>query len=141
MQFLRLGRQLLFYVSLTNGDCPTCARKEGQLRKQPILQMVDNYTIGYHTILTNASHIISLKINLKKIISASLFKDGESVEFSGMAVAHLAADPNYMAKTGRILHVSDLAKDYGFVDLDGRVPDNTARVGKSHWLDQAFGKV
>ena len=57
-----------------------------------------------------------------------------------MAIAHLAADPNYISKTGRILHVSDLAKDYGFVDLDGRVPENTARVGKTHWLDQALGK-
>ena len=48
---------------------------------------------------------------------ASNFKDGETVEFSGMAIAHLASDPNYLSKTGRILHVSDLAKEYGFVDL------------------------
>lgn len=70
----------------------------------------------------------------------SLFKDGETVEFSGMAVAHLAADPNVIAKTGRILHASALAKEYGFVDLDGRVPDNSARIPKAHWLDQALGK-
>jgi len=62
------------------------------------------------------------------------------VEFSGMAVAHLAADPNVIAKTGRILHASALAKEYGFVDLDGRVPDNSARIPKAHWLDQALGK-
>ena len=57
-----------------------------------------------------------------------------------MAIVHLAADPNYMSKTGRILPVSDLAKDYGFVDLDGRVPESTAGNGKTHWLDQALGK-
>ena len=48
---------------------------------------------------------------------ASLFKDGESVEFSGMAIAHLAADEDKLVKTGRILSTSHLAKEYGFVDL------------------------
>ncbi len=69
-----------------------------------------------------------------------LFKDGESVEFSGMAVAHLAADPDIMTKTGKILNPSDLAKEYGFVDLDGRIPDYSVWVEKSHWLDQALEK-
>jgi len=38
------------------------------------------------------------------------FENPESVEFAGKAVAHLAADPNYFSKTGRILFTCDLAK-------------------------------
>ena len=38
-----------------------------------------------------------------------------------MAAAHLAADPNVLAKTGRILLTADLAREYGFVDTDGKI--------------------
>jgi hypothetical protein len=76
----------------------------------------------------------------RTIFLGPLFKDGESVEFPGMAVAHLAADPDVMKKTGRILNPSDLAKEYGFVDLDGRIPDYSIWTEKTHWLDQALGK-
>jgi hypothetical protein len=54
---------------------------------------------------------------------ASVFENSESIEFAGKAIAHLAADSNYLAKTGRILFTCDLAKEYGFVDDDGDVHD------------------
>jgi len=50
---------------------------------------------------------------------AAMFESGESVEFSGKAIAHLASDPNYMSKTGRILLTGDLSREYGFMDEDG----------------------
>jgi len=53
----------------------------------------------------------------------------------------LAADQEIMTKTGKILNPSDLAKEYGFVDLDGRIPDYSVWVEKSHWLDQALEKL
>lgn len=46
----------------------------------------------------------------------------ESVEYIGRAVAALATDPNVMEKSGRILTVGDLAREYGFTDIDGRQP-------------------
>jgi NAD(P)-dependent dehydrogenase (short-subunit alcohol dehydrogenase family) len=46
----------------------------------------------------------------------------ESVEYIGRAVAALAADPNVMEKSGRILTVGDLAREYGFTDIDGTQP-------------------
>jgi NAD(P)-dependent dehydrogenase (short-subunit alcohol dehydrogenase family) len=46
----------------------------------------------------------------------------ESPQYIGRAVAALAADPNVMEKTGRILTVGDLAREYGFTDHDGRQP-------------------
>ena len=54
----------------------------------------------------------------------------ESPEYVGRAVAALAADPNVLEKSGQILRVGDLAREYGFTDVDGRVippfkmPDN-----------------
>ena len=44
----------------------------------------------------------------------------ESVEYIGRAVAALAADPKVMEKSGRVLTVGDLARAYGFTDVDGR---------------------
>lgn len=44
----------------------------------------------------------------------------ESPRYLGRAVVALAADPEVMAKTGRVLRVGDLALEYGFTDADGR---------------------
>jgi NAD(P)-dependent dehydrogenase (short-subunit alcohol dehydrogenase family) len=46
----------------------------------------------------------------------------ESVEYIGRAVAALAADPSVMIKSGSILTVGDLAREYGFTDTDGSQP-------------------
>lgn len=47
----------------------------------------------------------------------------ESPEYLGRAVAALAADPNVMAKSGQLLTVGSLAREYGFTDVDGRQPE------------------
>ena len=46
----------------------------------------------------------------------------ESPEYDGRAVAALAADPEIMAKTGSIIATGDLAREYGFTDVDGTQP-------------------
>ena len=46
----------------------------------------------------------------------------ESVEYIGRAVAALATDPNVMEKAGSVLTVGDLAREYGFTDIDGNQP-------------------
>ena len=46
----------------------------------------------------------------------------ESPEYTGRAVALLAADPRMMEKSGKILAVGDLAQEYGFTDIDGKQP-------------------
>lgn len=48
--------------------------------------------------------------------------NSESPVFSGRAVAALAADPNIMTKSGRVLVAAELALEYGFTDIDGRQP-------------------
>lgn len=47
--------------------------------------------------------------------------NSESPQYIGRAVAALAADSDVIRKTGQSLWVSDLAIEYGFTDLDGRV--------------------
>ncbi len=47
----------------------------------------------------------------------------ESPRYLGRAVAHLATDPDVLEKTGRVLLVADLARAYGFTDVDGRQPE------------------
>ena len=49
------------------------------------------------------------------------FDLSESVEYIGRAAAALAADPQALNKTGQLLWAAELAKEYGFTDVDGRV--------------------
>ena len=44
-------------------------------------------------------------------------------QFTGRAIAALAADPNVLEKSGRALPVLELAREYGFTDVDGSLPD------------------
>jgi NAD(P)-dependent dehydrogenase (short-subunit alcohol dehydrogenase family) len=46
----------------------------------------------------------------------------ESPEYLGRAVLALAEDEKVMEKTGQTLTVGDLAREYGFSDVDGRQP-------------------
>lgn len=47
----------------------------------------------------------------------------ESPEYLGRAVAALATDPAIMAKSGSVVTVGDLAREYGFTDVDGSQPE------------------
>merc|ERR1712038_219143 len=51
------------------------------------------------------------------------FTNAESVEFSGKAITKLAIDPKRLEKTGKILFVCDLAREYDFTDEDGDIHD------------------
>jgi NAD(P)-dependent dehydrogenase (short-subunit alcohol dehydrogenase family) len=46
----------------------------------------------------------------------------ESPRYLGRAVAALAADPDVQAKSGTVQLVGELARTYGFTDIDGRAP-------------------
>jgi NAD(P)-dependent dehydrogenase (short-subunit alcohol dehydrogenase family) len=44
----------------------------------------------------------------------------ESPRYLGRAVVALAADTRILERTGQVLRVADLAREYGFTDVDGR---------------------
>ena len=51
------------------------------------------------------------------------FAASETPRFLGRAVAHLAADPDKITHTGTATSSWELARRYGFTDIDGRTPD------------------
>jgi hypothetical protein len=51
------------------------------------------------------------------------FVISETPRYVGRAVTHLAADPEVARWNGRSLSSGGLAKEYGFMDLDGSRPD------------------
>ena len=47
----------------------------------------------------------------------------ESPRYLGRAIAALASDAGVMQKSGGVHRVADLAREYGFTDIDGRQPE------------------
>ena len=47
----------------------------------------------------------------------------ESPEYVGRGIAHLLADPALMTRTGQVFTAGQLAREYGFSDIDGRQPE------------------
>jgi NAD(P)-dependent dehydrogenase (short-subunit alcohol dehydrogenase family) len=56
------------------------------------------------------------------VFPAADLEKTESVEFGGRAILAMASDPQVDKKAGQILRTRDLAREYGFVDIDGRQP-------------------
>jgi hypothetical protein len=50
------------------------------------------------------------------------FSNFETPRFTGRAVVALASDEDVMSRTGQAWIVADLARDYGFTDVDGNLP-------------------
>jgi NAD(P)-dependent dehydrogenase (short-subunit alcohol dehydrogenase family) len=68
------------------------------------------------------------------------FLHSETPCFVGRAVAALAADPNAITKSGGLYSSWNLAKEYGFRDLDGRQPDIGAYFsGHPEWFSPKTG--
>jgi NAD(P)-dependent dehydrogenase (short-subunit alcohol dehydrogenase family) len=64
-------------------------------------------------------------VRTEKVMEAAQFLDlsnSESPEFIGRAIAALASDPNVLRRTGQVLVAAALAREYGFTDIDGRIP-------------------
>jgi NAD(P)-dependent dehydrogenase (short-subunit alcohol dehydrogenase family) len=53
-------------------------------------------------------------------LTPELAAKAESPEFPGRAIAALAADRNVLAKSGRVFTTPELAREYGFTDVDGK---------------------
>jgi dehydrogenase/reductase SDR family member 1 len=64
-------------------------------------------------------------VRTEKVMEAAPWLDltnSESPEFTGRAIVALATDPDVLRHTGKVLVAADLAKEYGFTDLDGTTP-------------------
>jgi NAD(P)-dependent dehydrogenase (short-subunit alcohol dehydrogenase family) len=65
----------------------------------------------------------------------------ETPEYLGRAVAALAGDPRVMEKSGLVLTAGELAREYGFTDLDGGQPEPFRMPGGSEPAPMAAGEV
>lgn len=63
----------------------------------------------------------------------------ETPLYAGRAVAALVADPEVARHAGRVLHVADLARAYGFTDRDGTQPGRYAISASEGGDDVAQG--
>jgi dehydrogenase/reductase SDR family member 1 len=64
-------------------------------------------------------------VRTEKVMEAAAWLDlsnSESPEFIGRAIAALAADPDVLRHTGKVLVAAAVAIDYGFTDVDGKSP-------------------
>jgi dehydrogenase/reductase SDR family member 1 len=64
-------------------------------------------------------------VRTEKVMEAAQWLDltnSESPEFIGRAVAALAADPDVLRHSGKVLVAAVLAREYGFTDIDGATP-------------------
>src|SRR5688500_297668 len=87
--------------------CTAVALTPGWMRSE---QMLDNYGVA--------------EANWRDAIAKQPhFAITETPRFTGRAVAHLAADPQVGRWSGQSLSSGELAKVYGFTDIDGSRPD------------------
>ena len=64
-------------------------------------------------------------VRTEKVMEAAKWLDmtnSESPEFIGRAAAALAADPDVLSHTGKVLVAAALGMEYGFADIDGKTP-------------------
>jgi NAD(P)-dependent dehydrogenase (short-subunit alcohol dehydrogenase family) len=88
-------------------QCSAVAMSPGWLRSEA---MLDNYKV------TEANWLDATRIQPHFVIT-------ETPRYVGRAVAALAADPDVARWNGQSLSSGQLAKIYGFTDLDGSQPD------------------
>jgi NAD(P)-dependent dehydrogenase (short-subunit alcohol dehydrogenase family) len=65
---------------------------------------------------------VQMHLPTEEARQAADFHKTETVEYLGRAVAGLAADPRAIDRSGQLLFVADLAREYGVTDVDGRQP-------------------
>ncbi len=64
-------------------------------------------------------------VRTESVTRAAAFLDlsnSESPQFIGRAVAALASDPDVIKRTGTVCVAAALAQEYGFDDIDGKMP-------------------
>src|ERR687894_846401 len=87
--------------------CAAVALTPGWLRSEMMLDLFGVGEYNWHDATAVQPHFVI----------------SETPRYVGRAVAHLAADPEVARWNGRSLSSGDLARVYGFTDLDGSRPD------------------
>ncbi|MFW9844722.1 MAG: SDR family oxidoreductase [Candidatus Thorarchaeota archaeon] len=76
------------------------------------------------------------QLNDENYVKMEGYENTESTRYVGRAIVALASDPYMLKKTGRTLITGELAKEYGFTDLDGLQPKRFVINDESQGLTQ-----
>ena len=49
------------------------------------------------------------------------FSEGESIEYSGKIIVHMAQDPNIIKQTAKVVIGAEYGQRFGILDIDSRV--------------------
>jgi dehydrogenase/reductase SDR family member 1 len=88
-------------------------------------KMASDMAIELHPYGVTVVSLYPGMVRTEKVMESAAWLDlsnSESPEFIGRAVAALAADPDVLRHTGKVLVAASLAKEYGFTDIDGASP-------------------
>ncbi len=63
-------------------------------------------------------------VRTERVLAAKFFdlSNSESPQFLGLAIAALARDSNIIERSGSVLVAAQIAREYGFKDIDGKQP-------------------
>jgi NAD(P)-dependent dehydrogenase (short-subunit alcohol dehydrogenase family) len=81
-----------------------------------------------HELRAHGVAVVSLYpglVRTERVMESAAFLDlsnSESPRFTGRGVAALARDPEVLRRSGRVLIAAQLAREYGFSDVDGSQP-------------------
>jgi len=103
----------------------------GFLRSERVLEHFKATEANWKDVGTRIKNKNKDKNSYDQNDAPSDFMVSESPRYIGRAVVALATDPKVMKKTGRVFSSWNLAREYGFTDLDGTQP---------HWGDYARKK-
>jgi NAD(P)-dependent dehydrogenase (short-subunit alcohol dehydrogenase family) len=95
-------------VELEKHGCAAVALTPGWLRSEMMLEIYGVTEANWRQARRGSPHFVAIS---------------ESPRFVGRAVAALAADPDVQRRNGESLSSGDLAREYGFTDVDGSQPD------------------
>lgn len=106
-----MGRKYLgnvFYDVAKNGACRAAEVLAGELEDHEIAVVA--LTPGW------------VLVERMTELAPAQIAQTESPDYIGRAVAALASDPGVFRRSGQALAVGNLAREYGFTDIDGRQP-------------------
>jgi len=126
------GLRYLFNVAYGVGKagCDRMAADCAFELKSSGVTMLSLWPGAVKTELVNSSILEKEPVTSEDERAIKMFEKAESVEFAGKSIRYMAADTNVINKTGKILMTLELAKEYGFVDIDGSLPTDYRQLNK-----------
>ncbi|CAJ0919857.1 unnamed protein product, partial [Mesorhabditis belari] len=127
------GLQYVFNVAYGVGKCAV-DRMSADMAVELKPHNIACVTLWPGTVKTEMAQImqkndeIGQVLKIDKELADKQVEGAESVEFSGKAIVALASDSKLMKKTGKILLTYDIAKEYKFKDIDGKMPGDMRQM-------------